>query len=423
MKVSFEVSRGATASEVRESSIESPAVPVSQTKEFLALFGMDSVNLPAVTTASALRVPAVNAAVNFMSRTLAALPLHAFTRKKDSSERENGDVERILRNPTPEMDGFKARQYFWQNVFTGGRGLAWVERAGREVINIWPMNPAKVRIKRVSLATVYLQDGKTYPAEDVIDIPYMLLEDQIGHRGPISLASKAIQLALAMNDYASTFFAGGGVPPLQMSGALATGNEALKRTTTDVERAIQFARTNKSPIMPIPPGYELKAVGIDPAKGQMTEARLFQIQEIARAYQIPPAFLQDLSKGTFANVEQQDLHLVKHLVGQWAKAFEAQATLKIYGRAKAGKSYVEHNLDGLLRGDFKSRSEALGRAIQTAQITPNEARALDNRRRHEDPSADRLFVQGATVPLGEQPTNPPPAEPKNDGDGNEPGQA
>jgi phage portal protein BeeE len=99
-------------------------------------------------------------------------------------------------------------------------------------------------------------------------------------------------------------------------------------------------------------------VGFDPAKGQMTEARLFQIQEIARVYGIPPAFLQDLSRGTFANVEQQDLNLVKHLVAQWATALEGEMNLKIFGRLNNTR-YVEHNLDGLVRGDLVAPHDRL----------------------------------------------------------------
>lgn len=401
-------------------SIENPTVPISQTQEFMAFFGMDRVSLPAVTTASALKVPAVNAAVTFLSRTMAALPLHAFLKTEDSVVRENGTVEAVLRNPTPEMNGFKARQYFWQCVFTGGRGLIWIERKNRSVQNTWPLNPAKTRIRRVGLSTVYVHDGVEYPASDVIDIAYMLKDDQLGHYGPIALASKAIQLSLAMNDYASTFFAGGGVPPLALKGPMAATSEALKRTTSDVERAIKFAQINGKPIMPIPSNYTLEPVGIDPAKGQMVEARLFQVQEIARSYQLPPMFLQDLTKANFANTEQQDLHLVKHLIGQWAKAFEAEATLKIYGREKASSHYVEHNLDGLQRGDFKSRIEAMARGIQTSQITPNEARALENRPKHKNPAADELLVQGATVVLGQLPVQSASAAPTDNGDGDEP---
>ena len=111
-----------------------------------------------------------------------------------------------------------------------------------------------------------------------------------------------------------------------------------------------------------------------------------------------------------------------NLIGQWAKAFEDEANLKLFGRGKSGR-YVEHNLDGLMRGDFKSRIEGIARAIQTAQLTPNEGRALENRPKHKNPAADELLVQGATVVLGKQPTkrNQPTTPKKTDnGDGNEP---
>lgn len=419
MKIGFEISR--SASEQRSGSIENPTVPVSQTKEFISFFGLDSVKLPHVTIDSALTVPAVLAAVAFLSRTMATLPLHAYRDTKEGAVRLTGKTATTIHDaPNDLMGSFKFRQWFWQQVFTGGRGLAWIERNGSVIEALWPMDPRKTSVKRKGFDLVYTFEGKTYPSSDVIDVPFMLREDQVSHRGPINMASKAIQLALAMNEYGANFFAGGGVPPLALVGPLPQGADGLKRSLGDVRRAIDEAHALGKNIVPIPPGHELKPVGYEPDKSQMTEARLFQIQEIARAWQMPPAFLQDLSKGTFANVEQQDLHLVKHLISQWAKAFEDEANLKLFGRGNNGR-YVEHNLDGLQRGDFKSRIEGIARAIQTAQMTPNEARALENRPRHKNPDADELLVQGATVVLGKQPTTPVPAEPKTEnGDGNEP---
>lgn len=389
--------------EQRSGSIENPVVPVSQTREFMTFFGLDTVKLPAVTIDSALTVPAVMAAVAFLSRTMATLPLHAYRDGKDGATRLTGKTATTIHDaPNDLMGSFKFRQYFWQQVFTGGRGLAWIERNGREIEALWPMDPRKTTVKRKGFDLVYQFENKEYPSADVIDVPFMLKEDQVGHYGPIRMAAKAIQLALAMNDYGSNFFAGGGVPPLALVGPLPQGADGLKRALNDTRRAIDEAHASGKNIVPIPPGHDLKPVGYEPDKGQMTEARLFQIQEVARAWQLPPAFLQDLSSGTFANVEQQDLHLVKHLISQWAKAFEDEANLKLFGRGRNGR-YVEHNLDGLQRGDFKSRIDGIARAIQTAQMTPNEARALENRPRHSNPDADELLVQGATVPLGKQP--------------------
>lgn len=387
----------------------------------LQIVGIGDVTLPAVTIETALTVPAVAAAVSFLPSTLASLPLHAYRdRGEDGAERIKGGVQRLLNEaPNPEWTSYGLRKYLWQQVFTGGRGLAFIERVGTGIGAIWPMEPAKTRIKRVNGHKVYRSGGKEYAAADVIDIPFLLKADQLGAYSPIMLGAKAIGLALAMGDYASGFFAGGGVPPLALVGPMPAGAEAVKRAQADIKRAMDAARKNSDAVFPIPAGYELKPVGFDPDKGQMTEARRLQIEEIARIYSLPPVFLQDLTHGTYSNTEQQDLHLTKHLVAQWAKALEEELNLKLFGPANS-RRYVEHNLDGLLRGDFKSRIEGLARGVMSANLTPNEARALENRR--PMPNGDKLYIQGATVELGSQPIRPtPPANDPSNGGLDEPG--
>lgn len=400
----FDISRGSE----QRAGAEDPRVPISAAN-FLEFFGVSSGNVPSVTIENALKVPAVTAAVSFLSRSLAALPLHAFKDGKDGAQKIDGKLGVLVHeNPNPEMDRFKCWRYFWQQVFTGGRGLAFIERNGTNPEAIWPMDPTKVSIQRTNGRLAYVFENKTYSAADVIDVCFMPRADLTGHYGPITLAEKAIQLALAMNDYASGFFAGGGVPPLALVGPLPAGKEAMQRAINDVHRSISAAKSSAKPLFPMPPGYELKPVGFDPEKGQMTDARSFQVIEIARAFQIPPVFLQDLSTGTYSNTEQQDLFLVKHLIGQWAQALEGEMNLKLFGREN-NRRYVEHNLDGLMRGDFVSRMAGMASAIQNGVLTPNEARALDNRQ----PLAggDDLLIQGATVPLGTQPNAGGAAEP------------
>ena len=394
-------------------SPEDPRVPISD-ESFLAFLGIESNNLPTITVDRALKVPAVMAAVAFLSRTLAALPLHAYRRSGSGPSRIEGKLEKVIHeNPNTEMDSFKFRQYFWQQVFTSGRGLAWVERSGPNVEALWPFDATQTTIRRVGMRLIYRFDGREYPGEDVIDIPFMLRANQTGHYGPINLASKAIQLALAMNDYASGFFAGGGVPPLALTGPLPAGPDAMKRAQQDVRRAVDAAKAKNEAVFPIPAGYKLEPVGFDPAKGQMTEARLYQVQEIARAWQLPPVFLQDLSRGTFANVEQQDLHFVKHLVSQWAQALDGEMNLKLFGRLNNNR-YVEHTLDGLMRGDFASRMDGYAKQIQNGIRTPDEVRALENLPAKGGVAED-LYIQGATVPLGSQlKTGGAPANPNGD---------
>ena len=152
--------------------------------------------------------------------------------------------------------------------------------------------------------------------------------------------------------------------------------------------------------MIMPSGHELKPVGIDPQKSQMVEARRMQIEEIARVFDLPPVFLQDLTHGTFSNTEQQDLHFVKHTLTQWLEAWEQELNLKLFS-ARNRTKFVEFNVDGLLRGDFKTRMDGYAIAIQNAINTPDEVRAMENWPKKGD-DADKLHIQGATVPLGSQ---------------------
>jgi HK97 family phage portal protein len=385
----------------------------------LQVLGIGDVNLPHVNIDTALTVPAVWAAVSFLSRTLAALPLHAFRKADDGPQKISGGLETLIHEaPNAEWTSFKLRQHFWQQVFTGGRGLLYIERSGSNIIALWPIDPSKVQIKRTATGeTTYSVGSKVYRASDIIDVPFMLKADGLSHYGPITQGAETIQLALAMNKYGAKFFAGGGVPPLGLVGPLPVGPEAMKRAMGDVQRAIDVARESNTPIVQLPPGYELKPIGFDPDKGQMTEAQRFAVEQIARLFNIPPVFLQDLTNGTFSNSEQQDLFFVKHLVGQWAQTLEEEMNLKLFGQRNGGR-YVEHNVDGLLRGDFKTRMEGLARAIQTAILTPNEARALENR--PSNPKGDELLIQGATIPLGTEPKDtgtPPPAEGDENDDG------
>jgi HK97 family phage portal protein len=386
-------------------SIERPGTSI------LGVLGLGDNALPAVTIDTALTVPAVSAAVTFLSSSMANLPLHAYSARGEESKRVGGKLQRVLNEaPNPDWSSFGFRKYMWQQVFTGGRAFAWIERNGAQVEALWPMDPSLVKVKREGVRKVYQFDGKkTYSSDEIVDLPFMLKSDQLASYSPIVNGAKAIQLALSMGDYGSGFFAGGGIPPLVMTGPIASGPEVQKRALKDVETAIAAARKRSEAMFAIPPGYELKPVGIDPEKSQMTEARRFAVEEIARIYNLPPVFLQDLTHGTFSNTEQQDLHLVKHLIAQWAKAFEEELNLKLFG-AENSRRYCEHSLDGLMRGDFKSRLEGLARAIQTAQLTPDEARALENR--PPKPNGDKLYIQGATVELGSQPAEPQPTEPK-----------
>jgi len=230
---------------------------------------------------------------------------------------------------------------------------------------------------------------------------------------PINKCADAIGLSIAATNYGSKFFKNGGVPHFALIGNFQTA-AGMKRASEDLQSAVITANQEGRTAFTIPKDHTLEKLGSDPDKTHLTELKRFSIEEIARIYSIPPTFLQDLSNGTFSNTEQQDLHFVKHTIKRWVEQFEQELNLKLFGRSN-NSQYVEFNLDGLLRGDFATRMEGYAKGIHNAVLTPNEARAAENRKDHE--KGNELLIQGATVPLGKQPMNQP-AEAPTDEEGN-----
>lgn len=408
----------------RRTSLEDPRVSLSDPGALAKLLGEAwmSATGEEVTPDKALGVPAVWCAVNFISGTIAALPLQLF--RGDGSDRvlaKQDPLYAILHDEVNDdhLTSFKWRKMMMVTTLMTGRSFSFIERnkAGR-VMNLWPLEPQKTTVRRSDGRTFYdyqrTESQKvTYTAGEIIDIPFLLRADGVHHENPTQRLKNALALAIAMEIYAAKFFLNGGVPPLAMNGPAAT-EAAIRRTKEDVMGAVRRSNKANANVLYVPSGFELKPVGFNPEQGQLTEARLFQLQEIARIYDLPPIFLQDLSKGTYSNTEQQDLAFVKHTLTQWIELWEQEFNAKLFSRRNR-QNFVEFNLDGMLRGDFKTRMDGYGVAIQNGIRTPDEVRDLENLPRKGGP-ADKLHIQGATVPLGQQlqrgaePTPPQPSE-------------
>lgn len=386
-------------------SLENPAVPLSAASLFD--WGGRSESGIVVTDETALQVPAIWDAINFLSGTLASLPVHVHLKTPEGIERASPELEQILNVAPSEYDtSFEWRKYTFDQVFSYGRAFSLIERnnAGR-VVNIVPLDPRDVSVQEIPdfstarkvLQYVHNKSAKIYSFEDVIDIPWMKHRDCVSHYSPIQVNKDVIGLAIAATKYGSKAFQSGGVPPAVLQGPFQSAAAAV-RASDDVANTMAKLARDGRPVMALPLGHELKSIGFNPEQMQLVELKRFLIEEIARIYSLPPTFLQDLTHGSFSNTEQQDLHFVKHTLARWVRQFEQELTLKIFGRRS--DFFVKMNVDGLLRGDLKTRMDAHGRAIQTGIKTPNEVRSLEDLPPMD--GGDNLMMQGATVPLVSQ---------------------
>jgi HK97 family phage portal protein len=386
-------------------NLEDPNAPVSA-EDFLQVMGWGEMTASAGVTVNvdtALGVPAVWSAVNFLSGTLAGLPLHVYRKTENGRERVKGPLETILHDTANDsMSSFEWRKYMYDQVFTGGRCVTYIERSRNGAIkNLWPLDPNYTRVEHrhdgKRQTRVYLHKGQTYSANEVLDIPFMLKSNGLDVRGPIATNRDAIGMAIAASRYGAKAFQSGGIPPVVLQGPFQSG-AAASRASDDVAKTTAKLAREGRPVMALPLGHEMKQIGFNPEQMQLIELQRFSIEQIARIYSLPPVFLQDLTHGTFSNTEQQDLHFVKHTLKRWIEQTEHELNLKLFPRGS--DRYVEFNVDGLLRGDFQTRMQGHATAIQNGIETPNEARTMENRPALE--GGDNLMIQGATVPITSQ---------------------
>lgn len=357
----------------------------------------------AVTLDAALRVPAFSAAVNVIANTIASLPLDLYRRRANGAREDGtGSLLTLLHDaPNEYLTSYQWLRGLLTDKLTHGRGMCWIERKDNgSIVGFWPMDPAKTTIRQDGFRRWYeYRDGSTapkvYPASDVIDLPFMLASDGVTARGPLFLARDALGLAIAVNEWSSRFFDGGGVPPFMVKGNFQSP-DAMKRAANDFAAAVKKAATEKRMALTVPAEVTIEKLGANPEQSQTVELHRFTIEQIARVFSLPPTFLQDLSHGTFSNTEQQDLHFVKHTVLHHVRQIEQELNLKLFGPTRRTQ-FVEFNMDGLQRGAFTARMEGWQKAINSGLVTPAEARRAENWPEIE--GSDRLFMQSGTVPI------------------------
>ena len=113
-------------------------------------------------------------------------------------------------------------------------------------------------------------------------------------------------------------------------------------------------------------------------EAQFLETRKFQVSEICRIYRVPPHMIGDLDRATFSNIENQSISFAVHTIRPWLVRIEQAMNRALFPEKEKGVFYVRFNMDGLMRGDYKSRMEGYAIGRQNGWLNANDIRELEN---------------------------------------------
>ena len=113
-------------------------------------------------------------------------------------------------------------------------------------------------------------------------------------------------------------------------------------------------------------------------EAQFIETSRLNKEAIAQIFLMPMHRLQGLERSTFNNIEHLDLEYTKYTLAPWLKEDEESMDNQFLTPEERNRFFIRHNLETLLRGDYKTRMEGHQLAAGGPFSTPNERRALEN---------------------------------------------
>lgn len=350
------------------------------------LFGNMSSTDIVVTENNAMQVSAVFACVRIIAETVASLPLNVYERLADGGKTRapTHPLYAVLHSyGNDEMTAFSVRELLQTHLCLYGNAFAEIEydAAGR-IRGLWPLRPDRVTPFRTPDGPIAYQ--VTLPNGQQVILPKDRIFSIVGFGGDgikgasvLQMARESIALSIATERYGAKFFGNGARPGGVLEHPATMSQEAqdrLRGSWNEMHSGLDRAHR----IAILEEGMTYKAIGLPPEDSQFLETRKFQIGEIARIFRIPPHMIGDLERATFSNIEHQSIEFVVHCIRPWLVRWEQSIQQQLFSDRDRPRYFSEFNVDGLLRGDIKSRYEAYAIGRQNGWLSANMILTMEN---------------------------------------------
>ncbi len=370
-------------------------------QSFRSVFFGGTTSGTTVNEKTALSLTSVWAAVNFYACVLGSLPLNLYIKTNNGKEKAVDvplyDVLHSMANP--EMTAMVYRENIIISILMCGISYSEIVRNGAgEIVQLWPIPFHRVEEKRNKKKekefVVSLPDGGTVTLSqyDCLDITGALNGACI-----LNILKESLGLSISLNEFASQFFGNGA-----NMGAVVSHPKTLSPDAhNNLEKSLmnEHSGLGKSHrLLLLDEDMKINTVGTDPEKSQALESRIFQINEVARIFNLPPHILREMTKSTNNNIEHQGLETVIYSLNPVCVRFEQHFDIKLLTKDQRKQYFTKHMLQGLMRGDSAARSEFYWKMFQMGAYSINDILSLEDKNTI-GPEGDRRFVMANMAPI------------------------
>lgn len=346
-----------------------------------------------VSEESSLAISAVWACVRILSETVGTLPIHLYKRTSNGRDKVKGhECSLILQRPNSYLTRFSLMHHLMICCTLWGNGYARIYRDKFfRPVRIQLLHPTEIEPILTCDDELFYRDktGLFIPCYDIIHLKGVSTNGYKG-KSPIAVHRDNLSLSISAQRYGEKFFNQGG----NMSGVFKYPStlkpEAYKRLKNDLIAQSTGLHDAHTPLL-LEGGMTYERISIPPEDAQFIATRKFQKTEIATIYGVPPHMIADLERATNNNIEHQGMEFVQYCLMPYLVRLEEEFNRKLLRDDEFEEFYFLFSLNGLLRGDTKTRSEFYKNMNMIGAMSANEIRALEDMNSYE--GGDTYFVQ------------------------------
>ena len=222
--------------------------------------------------------------------------------------------------------------------------------------------------------------------------------DGIVGKSPIRVASEALGIASASQQFGANFYGRGA----NLSGVLEhpsrLSDEAANRLRESFSTRFSGVQNSHQTAV-LEEGVKFKPIGMPLADAQFIETRRFSTEEIARLFRVPNHLINDLSKSSFNNIEQLGLSFVKYSLTPYLVNWEQELNRKLLADRELSTHFFKFQTNELLRADADSRADYYRKLFEIGALSPNDIRSMEHLNKIEN--GDKFFVPLNLSPIGD----------------------
>ena len=330
-----------------------------------------------VSSETMLRLPTVWRCIEIISTSIAGLPVTAKQEQSGAINAIDHPVNRLLNvKANSYMSAHTWKELMIRDVVTRGDHFSMIVRSGSRPIELLPLCYDDVDVKLREGQLVYVvKDNDVYLQSDILHVKGASL-DGIRGMSMLGFHRNSFRTALSSKNYIREFFENNATPKGILKYPTAQKAEVVKATRDAWHRL--YGEGGAYSVAVLDGGAEFQTVSLPPADAMYLEVSKYSDKEICNIYGVPMHMVNDLSDAHYNNIEASGIELVKYTLMSWINRIESELNDKLLREAEKGSTFVDFNVDGLMRGDMKTRAEYFMKMRGIRALSANEVRKIEN---------------------------------------------